>query len=76
MDLLSSVGSQEILMILLVAVIVIGPAKIMEFGKTMGKISRNIKQTTDNLTADLNREIDLENDEKKKTDSKPEPPKS
>ncbi len=66
MDVFSQVGSQEILVILLVAIIVIGPAKIVEFGKTIGKISRNIKQTTNEFTRSINRELEEEQQDKKK----------
>ena len=61
MDIFSSVGTQEILMILLVAIIVIGPSKIVDFGKTMGRFSRNVKQASTEFTTNLNREIELEN---------------
>ncbi len=71
MDIFSSVGMQEILMILLVAIIVIGPAKIAEFGKTMGKFSRNIKQASTEFTTSLNREIELENKDKASSSSDP-----
>jgi len=64
MDFFSSVGTQEILMILLVAILVIGPAKIAEFGKTLGKFTHNIKQASTQFTSNLQKEIDLENKEK------------
>ncbi len=71
MDIFSSVGMQEILMILLVAIIVIGPAKIAEFGKTIGKFSRSIKQASTEFTTSLNREIELENKDKASSSSDP-----
>ena len=55
-------------MILLVAIIVIGPNKIVEFGKTLGNVSRNIKKASTDFTTNLNREIELE-DKNKRTDS-------
>lgn len=66
MDLFSSVGTQEILMILLVALLVIGPNKVAEFGKTIGNVSRNLKKTSSELTASLQKEIALEEEGKKK----------
>lgn len=75
MDLFSSVGTQEILMILLVAIIIIGPVKIADFGKTMGKFTRNIKQTTTELTTNFNKELEqLEVEEKGKAASTPAQP--
>lgn len=65
MDIFSSIGTQEILMILLVAILVIGPNRIMEFGKTLGNVSRNIKKASMDFTTSLNREIEEENKEKK-----------
>jgi sec-independent protein translocase protein TatB len=66
MDLFSSVGSQEILMILLVALIIIGPTKIAEFGKTVGNVSRNLKKASTDFTTNLNREIEQEVTQQKK----------
>lgn len=63
MDLFSQIGTQEILMILLVAVIVIGPNKIVEFGKTVGKVSRNIKKISTDMTTSIEKELE---EEKKK----------
>jgi sec-independent protein translocase protein TatB len=74
MDLFSSIGTQEILMILLVAIIVIGPAKIVEFGKTMGKFTRNIKQASTDLTMNLTKELE-EEEKGKATTSPAKPPK-
>lgn len=63
MDFFSQIGTQEILIILLVAIVVIGPNKIIEFGKSAGKVSRNIKKYTTELTSTLEKE--LEEDKKK-----------
>ncbi len=65
MDFFSGVGSQEILVILLVAVIFIGPAKIVEFSKNVGKITHRIKQATNELTTNITAE--LEEEQKKQT---------
>ncbi len=65
MDIFSAIGTQEILMILLVAMLVIGPNKIAEFGKTLGNITRNIKKASTDFTSNLNREIEAEDKNKK-----------
>jgi len=65
-DIFSSIGTQEILMIILVALLVIGPNKINEFGKTIGNISRNIRKASMDFTTSLNQEIE-EEDKNKKT---------
>jgi len=66
MDLFSSVGTQEILVIILVALLIIGPNKIADFSKTMGNVSRNLKKTSAELTASFQKEIAVEEQEKKK----------
>ncbi|MDP2919019.1 MAG: twin-arginine translocase TatA/TatE family subunit [Dehalococcoidia bacterium] len=79
MDLFSSIGMQEILVILLVAMLVIGPNKIAEFGKTLGNVSRNLKKASTDFTTSITREID-EEEKSKKTEGaqtgKPEAKKS
>ena len=52
-------------MILLVAMLVIGPNKIAEFGKTLGNVTRNIKKASTDFTSNLNREIEAEDKNKK-----------
>ena len=70
MDLFSQIGTQELLVILLVAIIVIGPNKIVEFGRSFGKFTRNIKKMTTDMTSTITKEIEYE--ENNKTDkSKP-----
>jgi Sec-independent protein translocase protein TatA len=72
MDLFSSIGMQEILMILLVALLVIGPNKVAEFGKTLGNMSRNLKKASTDFTTSITREIE-EEDKKLKQDLNPPP---
>jgi Tat protein translocase TatB subunit len=59
-----SIGTQEILMIILVAVLIVGPNRIVEMSRTMGKVMRAIRKTTAELTMNVTKEIELE--EKKK----------
>jgi len=62
-----SIGSAEILMILFVAVLVIGPNRIVGPGRTLGKIMRTIKKTSFDLTSAVTKELELE--DKGKQDS-------
>jgi Sec-independent protein translocase protein TatA len=64
-DIFSSIGTQEILMILLVAMLVIGPNRIASFGKTLGNVSRNLKKASTDFTTSINREIEEEEKSKK-----------
>ncbi len=72
MDFFSQIGTQEILMILLVAIIVIGPNKIADFGKSLGRISRNIKKASMDMTTNLEKEL---GEEKKKGSVSSQPTK-
>jgi len=64
MDLMG-VGTAEVLMILLVALLVIGPNKVVEFGRTMGKIVRTIKKASFDVTTSLTKELELEEEKKR-----------
>ncbi len=61
MDLMG-VGTAEVLMILLVALLVIGPKRVVELGRTMGKIVRAIKKASFDMTSSLTKELELEED--------------
>ncbi len=60
MDFFSQIGTQEILVILLVAIIVIGPNKIVEFGKSVGKVTRSIKKISTDVTTSIEKELEEE----------------
>ena len=64
MDLMG-VGTAEVLMILLVALLVIGPNKVVEFARTMGKIVRTIKKASFDMTSSLTKELELEEEKKR-----------
>lgn len=59
-----SVGSSEILMILLVALLVVGPNKVVELSRTLGRMMRSIKKASSDLTTAVSRELELEEREK------------
>ena len=68
-----SIGTSEILMILLVAIIVVGPNRIVGTARSLGKIMRSIKKASYDLTSAVTREIDLEEKEiEKKPPENPE----
>ena len=66
MDFLS-VGTSEILMILLVALLVVGPNKVIELGRTLGKVMRTIRKASFDLTSSVSRELELEDKKKQGT---------
>ena len=53
-------GWQEILLILIVVVIVFGPGRVVEIGRTLGRTVRALKRVTSDLTAQVTREIEEE----------------
>ena len=67
----------EFLLIMVVIVLVLGPSRIPGIMRTLGTIVRNIRKITSDLTANVAREIALE-DERQKNEaakkSEPKPP--
>ena len=59
-------GMWEITVILLVALVVLGPGRITEVGRTMGKIVRTLKKASFDLTAQVTKELEEEKKEKEK----------
>jgi len=57
---LFGVGGGEVLVILLVALLILGPQKIVGVGKTLGKITRTLKKASFDLTSQINKELELE----------------
>lgn len=51
-------GGGEILIILLVILIVLGPKKIPEFAKKAGQVMRYIRSATDDIKREINKETD------------------
>ena len=58
---LFGIGAGELLMIFLVAFLVLGPRKVIDFGKSAGKMVRSVKKASTDLTSSLTRELEEEN---------------
>lgn len=69
MDFLS-IGTGEILMILLVALLVLGPNRVVEFARTMGKVMRTIKKASFDLTSTVTKELEEEKSHTSGTEKK------
>ena len=52
------IGGLEVLLILVVALIVWGPNRIAEIGRTLGKMARTLRKATFDLTAQVTKEIE------------------
>jgi Tat protein translocase TatB subunit len=59
----SGIGIWEILLILIVALIVLGPGKLPEVARTLGKALRAIKKASTDLTTAVTRELDVTQNE-------------
>lgn len=54
-----NVGGPELLLLLFLAGVLLGPRRMVLLGREIGEILRQIKEISGNLTKELNREIDL-----------------
>lgn len=54
------IGTGEVLLILVVAIIVFGPGRIVEIGRTLGKIMNTLKKASFDLTSQITRELEGE----------------
>jgi len=61
------IGTGEILLILILALIILGPGKIPEIARTLGRTIRAIKKASADLTSTVTRELET-------TQSKPASP--
>ena len=50
-------GWGEILLVLVIALIFLGPGKIANAGRTLGKFVANIKKASSEITTQLNKEL-------------------
>jgi len=53
-----NIGPAEIIVILLIALIVVGPKRLPEIGKTIGKSLREIRRATDDFKGSLDFDVD------------------
>ncbi len=52
------IGGWEVLLILVIALIIWGPGRIAEIGRTLGKMARTLRKATFDLTAQVTKEIE------------------
>ncbi len=60
---LFDMGTAEILLILVVALVIWGPGRIVEIGRTLGKMTRAVKKASLDLTTQVTKELELEEKE-------------
>ena len=66
----SGIGMWEILLILVVALIVLGPGRLPEFARTLGKMVRAIKKASTDLTTTITRELETKESDQASSQSK------
>ncbi len=54
------IGIGEILLVLMIALIIWGPGRIVEIGRTLGKIVRTLRKASSDLTAQVTKELETE----------------
>ncbi len=59
-----NIGGGEVLVILIVALIFLGPSKLPEIARTLGKTTQTIKRVSESFRSELNSAVD-ENTERK-----------
>lgn len=57
---LGSVGMPELIVIFVIALIVFGPRKLPELGRSLGKAISEFKRATNELQSTLDREVEAE----------------
>ncbi|MFN2184588.1 MAG: twin-arginine translocase TatA/TatE family subunit [Anaerolineae bacterium] len=57
MNIFSNVGITELVVILLLALLVVGPERLPEMGRKLAEILRDVRKAYDNLTAELGPEL-------------------
>jgi len=57
------IGTWEILLILILALVIMGPGKMTEIARTLGKTVRAIRKATADLTTTISRELEAKENE-------------
>ncbi|MFN2245428.1 MAG: twin-arginine translocase TatA/TatE family subunit [Anaerolineae bacterium] len=57
MNIFSNIGITELVVILLLALLVVGPERLPEMGRKLAEILRDVRRAYDNLTAELGPEL-------------------
>ena len=52
-----NIGAPELLLIFIIALIVLGPQKLPDLARTLGKVVGEFRRATDDLKANLNKDI-------------------
>ena len=70
----SGIGIWEIVLIIVVILLVVGPHRLPEIARTLGKAFRTIKKASSDLSSSINKEIEETKSVKSSTPAAPSPP--
>jgi TatA/E family protein of Tat protein translocase len=70
---LGSIGFPELLLILVIALLLFGPKKLPEIGKTLGRSIAEFKKATNDLKRSLEEEVDSASNAMAETEKPPDP---
>ena len=69
------IGMGEVLLILVIALVIFGPERAVEIGKSIGKMVRTLKRASTDLTTQFTAEVEKEELKKEGKSHLPEPGK-
>src|SRR5512139_1444843 len=75
-EMFGSIGMPELIIILVIALIIFGPRKLPELGKSLGKSLNEFKKASNDLQASLEQEIRLEEQKEARAKAAAEPVKA
>jgi len=64
MDSFLGIGIWELLLIFVLVMIFVGPRRLPEIATKLGRMYRNLKRASQNLTSELTREVNINSDQK------------
>ncbi len=63
---MGSIGTQELIIILVIVLLLFGARRIPEIARSMGQGIREFKKATKEISADVNASLDVKDDDKDK----------
>ncbi len=71
---LFGIGFGEVILVLVVALVIFGPGRIVEIGLKLGKTARALRKVTYDLTAQVTKELENAVEDKSRQAAKDKPP--
>jgi len=65
------IGIGEVLLVLIIGLVILGPGKLVELAQSLGRLSRNLKKMSTDFSTTVTKEMDLQGKEPEKTHHKP-----